>query len=74
MDWKDVSAEARDTMAFLGDFGPTVNIADRQIKGWKDTVEDGSHSVYIDSTELREMAAHFIEVADWLDRRGGVAK
>jgi len=69
MNWNDVSADARDAMAFLGDFGPTISIADRQIKGWKDTAEDGSHKVYLDSAELRKMAAHFIEVADWLDKR-----
>lgn len=66
MNWT-ISNEAKDTMKLLGNFGPTVNAKDRIIKGTMDDGEGESCSVYLNSQELREMAAHFIEAADWLD-------
>lgn len=69
MDWeKDVSEKARETMKFIGGFGPTVNAQNREVKGYM-MVDDGGYSVYIDSSRLREIAAGCNEVADWLDRR-----
>jgi hypothetical protein len=62
-----ISDEAKGTMEFLGNFGPTTNAKDRKIKGTMDDGEGESSSVYLSSDELREMAAHFIEVAGWLD-------
>jgi len=56
-------------MDFLGSFGPTVNSADRTLKGWVPDADGEVRSAYISATELREMATHFHEVADWLDDR-----
>jgi aminoglycoside/choline kinase family phosphotransferase len=65
MDWNDISQPARDTMQTLGGFGPTVLPENREIKGYPQ--EDGK--TYYDADELRKMATHFVEVADWLDAR-----
>ena len=69
MQWDEVSGEARETMRFLGHFQPTVNPATKEVKGWIE--EEGK--TYFNSTELREMAVHFVEVADWLDKRADEA-
>ncbi len=63
MEWREVSGEARYTMKELGNFSPTTNANQREVKGYIDG------KCYYDSTELRTMAAHFIEVANWLDKR-----
>ncbi|HUU95082.1 MAG TPA: hypothetical protein VM487_05025 [Phycisphaerae bacterium] len=68
MEWTDVSPEARATMTGLGHFSPTVDAADKSVKGY---VEG---KVYWTSTDLREMSAHMVEVADWLDQRAQAAK
>lgn len=76
--WDEVSGEARETMRFLGYFKPTVNPANKarvadmgciEVKGWIE--EEGK--TYLNSTELREMAVHFVEVANWLDKRAAEA-
>jgi len=61
---QDISPEALETMELIGYFSPTVNIERRQVKGYVDDCK-----CYLDSKELREMSKHFIEVADWLDKR-----
>lgn len=69
MDWdKDISTEAKGTMKFIGDFGPTVHAQSREVKGY---MHDGAGGgkVYLDAGELRVIAASCIEVADWLDKR-----
>jgi hypothetical protein len=68
MHWSDVSDEARITMKELGDFVPTIREDQREIKGYIDG------KCYYTSDELRRMAIHFIEVADWLDKRAAIAE
>lgn len=69
MDWdKDISTEAKETMKFLGNFGPTVHEHLRELKGYM-LDEEGSGKVYLDAGELREIAAACVEAADWLDKR-----
>lgn len=64
-DWyKDLSEEARDTMRLLGNYQPTFNVEREEIKG---DCLDGH--VYLNAEELRLMARHFVEVAEWLERR-----
>ena len=67
MNWDtDISDSAKETMKFLGNFGPTVR--GRNVKGYMS--EDGEvGKVYLHSYDLREVAAGCIEVADWLDKR-----
>lgn len=68
MKWEDLSQLARDAMKELGNFGPTVNVADRLVKGW--TCDDeGVGKTYYSSDDLRQIAAACNEVADWLDKR-----
>jgi len=61
---QDISADARETMELIGNFSPTVRVEERMVKGY---VDDGK--CYLGSKDLREMSKHFIEVADWLDKR-----
>ena len=68
MEWEELSAKAQETMKFLGDFGPTVNAQNREVKGYMHD-DEGGGKVYLSAVELREMAASCIEVADWLDKR-----
>lgn len=69
MDWdKDISKAAKAKMKFLGDFGPTVNAQHREVKGYMHD-DEGGGKVYLHASELREIAASCIEVADWLDKR-----
>lgn len=72
MEWdKDISTGAKETMKFLGSFGPTVHAHLREMKGYMLDNDSGSGSgkVYLDANDLREIAAGCIEVADWLDKR-----
>lgn len=69
MEWTDLSEKARDWMKDIGDFGPTVHAANREVKG---SVADESGELckaYYTSDELRSLAAACTEVADWLDKR-----
>lgn len=69
MDWKnDLSESAKDTMNFMGDFCPTAHTGDKQVKGYM-VDDDGGGKVYLTSGDLRQMAADFIEVAAWLEKR-----
>ena len=66
---RDVSECARQTLDDLGNFGPTVNPALREVKGWlHDSDEGGVSKTYFAAAELRRMAADLHDVADWLDR------
>lgn len=57
-------------MKFLGNFGPTVNVDSREIKGYMLDPDDGEGGkVYLDSGELRELANACNEMANWLDAR-----
>ena len=55
-------------MMFLGDFTPILDEKAKTLKGYMYD-EEGSGSVYITATELRELATACNEVADWLDKR-----
>jgi hypothetical protein len=64
------SEEAAETFSWFGGAWPTRAVEDREIKMWqRDENGDAVIAVYLKSSELRKMAIHFIEVADWLDRR-----
>jgi hypothetical protein len=69
MEWEEVSEAARDTMRELGFFGPTVNVADRLVKGYGFWGDDEAGKVYLSSKDLRTIVPHLVEVADWLDKR-----
>lgn len=69
IDWDELPSEVLDEMAFLGNFKPTAHSQNREVKGYMhaDDSEDGR--VYLDSNDLRRLAAACIHVADWLDVR-----
>lgn len=69
-DWdSDVSEDARKTMDELGSFSPTVRVEEKLVKGYMLDRDGEAGKTYFSSADLRLMAAHFVEVADWLDRR-----
>ena len=68
MEWENLSTNALDVMKNLGNFTPTVNAAERSVKGYTQDDEDGGRA-YWESDYLRSVAAGCIEVADWLDKR-----
>jgi hypothetical protein len=59
-------------MKLLGSFGPTVNVADRMVKGYMS--DDGEAcKTYLTSDDLRAIATGCAEVAEWLDARKDAA-
>jgi hypothetical protein len=66
---KEISPEARETVRLLGHFQPTTIPENKEIKGWI----EGEGKVYFNSEDLSKMAAHFIEIASWLDNRANDA-
>ena len=75
MKWEDLSQKTRNVMKELGDFGPTVNAASRELKGATyDADCGGSVKTYWTSDDLRQIAAACLEAADWLDKRADAAE
>ena len=69
MEWDDISDKGKAWMRDLGNFGPTVNVKERTVKGYMlDKYGEGGKT-YFDSADLRGLAAACNEVADWLDAR-----
>ncbi|MBQ0917499.1 hypothetical protein KBW71_03520 [Hydrogenophaga aromaticivorans] len=68
MKWEDVSEAAREVMKDMGNFSPTVNAKHKMVKGYMHD-DEGGGKVYLDSGDLRTIAAGCIEVADWLEKR-----
>lgn len=69
MNWEDISENAGYWMEFLGTFGPTVHVNNREVKGYMLTEGREDCRTYLTSSDLREFASALIEVADWLDKR-----
>ncbi len=71
MEWiNDISRAAREIMAWMGNFSPTVHAKDRQVKGYiADSNTGDGGKEYCTSADLRGIAAACTEVADWLDKR-----
>lgn len=68
MNWDtDISESAKETMKFLGNFGPADIVGWREVKGRSFTLCE--ERAYLSADELRKIAAGCIEVADWLDKR-----
>lgn len=72
--WEDLSEQARSVMIELGNFGPTINVSDRLVKGC--TLDEDMEIVrtYYDSNYLRVIAEACLEVSDWLDKRANSAQ
>jgi hypothetical protein len=74
MKWEDLSENALVSMRALGEFGPTVHAAHKQVKGTMYDSDYGVDKTYFSSNDLRQMAAGMVEVADWLDKRAQEAQ
>lgn len=62
--WEELPKPVLETMSFLGSFRPLIQKDLKAIKGWINSDE-----TYIDVDELRDMAEHLCQVADWLEDR-----
>ena len=69
MQWDDISDKGKAWMRDLGNFGPTANAKERTVKGYMHDDDGGDGRTYLDSGDLRGLAAACNEVADWLDKR-----
>jgi len=63
-EWSSLKAAA--ILKELGEFSPTANPMNRELKGYIDG------KCYYDSRDLRGLAAACIEAADWLDFRAAM--
>lgn len=69
-DWNDLPEHVRDTLKELGDYTPTVNVLNRELKGVAYDPEDGGCvKSYLTSNDLRKLSETFLIVAAWLDER-----
>lgn len=59
--WESLSQNAKDTMRLLGNFGPTVNVANREVKGYTYAADGEGGKAYYDSNDLRNIAAGLSE-------------
>lgn len=67
MDWdNDLTKNTLAWMKLLGDFSPTSNVAQSQVKGYMLDNDGEGCKVYFDAGELRELAIACLEVSDWL--------
>lgn len=69
MDWNALSANALEQMRKLGNFSPTYNAQNREVKGYALGEDGDGYKTYWTSEDLRKIAAACNEVADWLDER-----
>lgn len=73
-EWEDLDKATLDVMLMIGKFSPTANPEYREVKGYM-LDEDGEGSkCYLTSDDLRDFAAAFNRVADWLDMRAAQAE
>lgn len=70
----ELSERALETMAELGNFGPTVNVQDRQMKGYTLDSDGEVSKTYLSATDMRRIAADLLEAADWLDARASAQR
>ena len=66
---RDFTESEQETLNFLGNFQPTVNVLDCTVKGWITDECGDTYKTYLSSTELRDLAANLNSVAQWLDER-----
>ncbi len=72
--WSDLSECALHVMRDLGNFGPTVNPENREVKGYMLDPDGDCGKCYYNSNDLRLVAQGCIEVANWLDKRAELLK
>ena len=67
--WDELSENAKCEMLNLGNFGPTVHAANREVKGYMLDPDGEAVNAYYTSDDLRQLASACVEVAEWLDER-----
>ena len=70
----ELSPRALETLADLGNFGPTVNVENKQMKGYMLHSDGEACKTYWDASDMRRIAADLIEAADWLEARAAKGK
>ena len=69
IEWKNLPPSTLAIMKDLGNFGPTVNVKAREVKGYMHHDDGDDMRTYFCSAELRQIAMACNEVAAWLDAR-----
>ena len=66
----ELSEKCKEWMKTLGEFGPTVNVKEKMIKGsMYDFEEGGCFKTYFSSGDLWELSNACQEMAKWLEAR-----
>jgi hypothetical protein len=70
VNWKnDLSDKTREVMQWMGNFSPTYNVEDKEVKGYKLYTDGESGKAYLTSDQLRDISDACLMVAEWLDKR-----
>ena len=73
-EWRDLPKEVLDDMEWLGNFGPTVVVQNREMKGQMVDSDGDVGKAYLDADSARRLAKSLNAAADWLDARAEAAK
>ena len=65
---RELTERQLNALEFLGDFEPTTIVENCEIKGYMDG------KVYLNSTDLRDLADNLNSIAQWLDERATEAE
>lgn len=66
---RELTERQLNALEFLGNFGPTTVEKNCEVKGWMD-----GDKVYLNSTDLRDLADNLTSIAQWLDERATEAE
>ncbi len=70
VNWEDLPKEVLETMKELGHFSPTVDETAKELKGYTfDNDIGGVSKTYWEAKDLRRIAGHLFNVAEWLEAR-----
>lgn len=71
-EWRELPAAVLETMRELGNFVPTSNASNREVKGYTLDAEGEAGKTYYRAAGLRQISGHLCIVADWLDARAAL--
>lgn len=70
---REFTEREKETLEFLGRFGPTVDPVACELKGYM-ADDEGVGKVYLRSPDLRAIAEDLVSIAQWLDERATEAE